>query len=131
MHGLTSNKTLIIPINFTISSLCREKIEMVQQSSVYTFIHIFVSYCQITMRNEKWWWNLILNTNGAKGYHVTCEKMPICWCLYIYILNILMFNLSSLPLSLASYLRKMIPWLITYHHALPSLLTLHDQQIME
>ncbi len=48
------------------------------------------------------------------AHHVTYEKMQMCEWLFmkeVHLTNILVFNLSSLPLSLASYLRKMMPWL--------------------
>ncbi len=51
MHGLSSNKKVIIPIEYTIGSHCHKKVEMVKSLSLYTFIHLFVPYRQIT---NKW-----------------------------------------------------------------------------
>ncbi len=34
--------TIIIPMYFTISCHCHDKVEMVQESAVYTFIHLVI-----------------------------------------------------------------------------------------
>ncbi len=48
MHGISSNKKVIIPIASTIRSQGLAKVEMVQSSSTYTFIHF--SKSQITKK---------------------------------------------------------------------------------
>ncbi len=43
-------KKVIIPIDCTIRSHCLEKVEMLQSSTAYTFIHLFVHKSQITKK---------------------------------------------------------------------------------
>ncbi len=47
MLGLSSNKYSNNAIDFTIGCYCYEKVEMVQQVAVYTFIHLVVPKYQI------------------------------------------------------------------------------------
>ncbi len=50
MHGLLSIKdSMIISIDYTISTHCRWKIEIVWKSFLYTFIHI---WCLLKSNNE-------------------------------------------------------------------------------
>ncbi len=79
-------KTVIIPIGFTISCNCHANIEMVQQSAVYTFTHLFVPKNQIT--KSDFTRLIVFCMNMTRKILLICSLFCLCLnniLLYIYL----------------------------------------------